>query len=234
MAASDLQVWTGIVGTFATVGVSVLGVLNFQRKQDRSAAVGSAFREIVESLASDNKTQQMAAAILMRRFFDGNSEQGAGRTPYASEAVAVIAGLLREAETDQIQKVLADGLRFAPSLSRADLQGCNLARAFLGYREGDKKVVDLTHADLFEADLTGASLRGVNASGAVFYRATLVNAVLANGVLTGADFREAQLAGATFDGARLAGAQFLGASDVPANVSCLLDSNGKVVSEEPV
>ncbi|MFF1450129.1 pentapeptide repeat-containing protein [Streptomyces sp. NPDC058274] len=233
MAASDVQVWTGIVGTFATVGVSVLGVLNFQRKRDRSASVGTAFRDVVESLASDNKTQQMAAAILMRRFFDNNSEQGAGRTPYANEAVAVIAGLLRESDTGQIQKVLADGLRYAPSLSQADLQGCNLARAYLGYRKGDKKTVDLTNADLFEADLTGASLRGVTASGAVFYRATLVNAVLADAVLTGADFREARLAGADFGGARLSGARFSGASDIPAHIAGLLDSDGKVVSEAP-
>ncbi|MER5912937.1 pentapeptide repeat-containing protein [Streptomyces sp. NPDC001982] len=232
MAASDVQVWTGIVGTFVTVGVSVLGVLNFQRKRDRSAAVGAAFRDVVESLASDNTTQQMAAAILMRRFFDHNSEQGAGRTPYANEAIAVIAGLLRESPTGQIQKVLADGLRYAPSLSRADLQGCNLARAYLGNREGDRKVVDLTHADLFEADLTGASLRGVTASGAVFYRATLVNAVLVDADLTRADFREARLTGARFRGARLDGAQFSGATDIPADVARRLDPAGNAVSEE--
>ncbi|MEV6759083.1 pentapeptide repeat-containing protein [Streptomyces sp. NPDC051105] len=234
MAASDVQVWTGIVGTFATVGVSVLGVVNFQRKRDRSAAVGTAFRDVMEALASDNSTQQMAAAILMRRFFDTNSEQGAGRTPYANEAVAVITGLLRESETGNIQKVLADGLWYAPSLARADLQGCNLTRAYLGRKEGDRKKVDLTHADLFEADLTGASLKGAVASGAVFYRATLVDAVLADAVLTGADFRRARLTGANFSRARLGGAQFSGAVDVPADIMGLLDSNGRVVSEEPV
>lgn len=234
MAASDVQVWAGMVGTIATVGVSVLGVLNFQRKRDTSAAVGAAFKDVVEALASDNTTQQMAGAILLRRFFDNNSEQGAGHTPYANEAVAVIAGLLRESPTGQIQKVLADGLRYAPSLVQADLQGCNLARAYFGRREGDKKIVDLMNADLFEADLAGASLRGASAPGAVFFRATLENAVLADAVLTGADFREARLAGANFDGARLDGATFSGASDIPENVVRLLDSNGTVVSEEPV
>ncbi|MFF0222224.1 pentapeptide repeat-containing protein [Streptomyces sp. NPDC004629] len=232
MSASDVQVWTGILGTFVTVGVSVLGVLNFQRKRDRSAAVGAAFKDVVESLASDNTTQQMAAAILMRRFFDNNSEQGAGRTPYANEAVAVIAGLLRKSETGQIQKVLADGLRYAPSLSGADLQGCNLARSYLGSREGDKKVVDLSAADLFEADLTGASLRGVTAARAVFYRATLVDAVLVDAVLVGADFREARLAGANFTGARLDGAQFSEAVDIPADIASRLDAQGRVTSED--
>jgi hypothetical protein len=234
MAASDVQVWTGIVGTFATVGVSVLGVLNFQRKRDRSAAVGTAFRDVMEALASDNPTQQMAAAILMRRFFDSNAEQGAGRTPYANEAVAVITGLLREAETGHIQKVLADGLRYAPSLARADLQGCNLTRAYLGRKEGDRRNVDLTQADLFEADLTGASLKGVVAPGAVFYRAKLEDAVLSGAVLSDADFREARLTGAHFTGARLGGAQFSGALDIPADIMALLDSDGRVVSEEPL
>ncbi|CAM5580203.1 MULTISPECIES: pentapeptide repeat-containing protein [Streptomyces] len=234
MAGSDVQVWAGIVGTFATVGVSVLGVLNFQRKRDTSAAVGAAFKDVVEALASDNTTQQMAGAILMRRFFDNNSEQGAGRTPYADEAVAVIAGLLRESRSGQVQKVLADGLRFAPSLVQADLQGCNLTRAYLGRRAGDKKIVDLENADLFEADLTGASLRGARAAGAVFFRAALVNAVLADTVLTGADFREARLTGANFEGARLSGARFAGASDIPDRVIRLLDTDGVVVSEDPV
>jgi hypothetical protein len=234
MAASDVQVWTGIVGTFATVGVSVLGVVNFQRRRDRSAAVGAAFRDVMEGLASDNPTQQMAAAILMRRFFDNNAEQGAGRTPYAAEAVAVITGLLRESATGHLQKVLADGLRYAPSLAQADLQGCNLTRAYLGRKEGDRKKVDLTHADLFEADLAGASLKGVVAPGAVFYRATLVDAVLSGAMLSGADFREARLTGADFSGARLGGAQFSGAVDVPAHIMGLLDPDGKVVSEEPV
>jgi uncharacterized protein YjbI with pentapeptide repeats len=119
----------------------------------------------------------MAAAILLRRFFDIHSEQGAARLAYANEAVAIIAGVLRESETGPVQKVLADGLRYAPSLSQADLQGCNLTDAYLGEKNGDRKIVDLTNADLFEANLTGASLRGVKAAGAVFARATLAGTV---------------------------------------------------------
>jgi uncharacterized protein YjbI with pentapeptide repeats len=219
MTTSEIQIWVGIIGSLVTIGVSVLGVLNFQRKRVRSAAVGAAFKDVVDSLASDNATLRMAAAILLRRFFDIHSEQGAAHLSYANEAVAVIAGLLRGSETGPIQKVLADGLRYAPSLAHADLQECNLTNAYLGRKNGDDKIVDLTYADLYEANLTGASLKGVNAAGAVFAGATLMNTVLSGADLTDADFRSAKLEGAKFDGARIDGAQFSGALDVPADVT---------------
>jgi hypothetical protein len=226
---SEVQVWVGIIGSLVTIGVSVLGVLNFQRRRDQAAAVGAAFKDVVTSLSSDNETLRMAAAILLRRFFNIRSEQGAGRLSYANEAVAVIAGLLRNAETGAIQKVLADGLRYAPSLAQADLQGCNLTGAYLGQKRGDKKIVDLTNADLFIANLTGASLKGVKAPGAVFVEATLERTVLSGTDLTGADFRGAELNGtdfrdaelkdAKFDGAQIDGAQFSGALNVPADIA---------------
>lgn len=239
MTTSEIQIWVGIIGSLVTIGVSVLGVLNSQRRRDRAAAVGAAFKDVVESLASDNATLRMAAAILLRRFFDTRSEQGAAGLSYASEALAVIAGLLRESSTGPLQKVLADGLRYAPSLSRADLQGCNLTSAYLGRKTGDETVVDLSNADLFEADLTEASLKGVNAAGAVFFGATLVNTVLSGADLTGADFRNADLTkadfrqadlhGAQFGGAGMEGARFSGALGIPAEVASKLEAGSRVI-----
>jgi Pentapeptide repeats (8 copies) len=233
MTTSEIQIWVGIVGSLVTIGVSVLAVLNFQRRRDRSAAVGAGFRDVVDSLASDNATQRMAAAILLRRFFDIHSEQGAARLSYAKEAVAVIAGLLRESKTGPVQKVLADGLRYAPSLAQADLQGCNLTGAYLGQKKGDRTIVNLTNADLFKANLTGASLKGVNAAGAAFVEATLERAVLSGADLTNADFRAAKLDGAKFDGARIAGAQFSGAFGIPADVASRLDAEGRHIELGP-
>jgi hypothetical protein len=215
----EVQIWVGIIGSLVTVSVSVLGVLNFQRRRDQAAAVGAAFKDVVTSLSSDNETLRMAAAILLRRFFDVRSEQGAGHLSYANEAVNVIAGLLRESETGPIQKVLADGLRYAPSLARADLQGCNLSSAYLGQKKGDERVVNLTNADLYKANLTGASLKGVDATGAVFVGATLERTVFSGADLTGADFRDAQLDGAIFDGATIDGAKFSGALNIPAEIA---------------
>jgi Pentapeptide repeats (8 copies) len=235
MTTAELQIWVGILGTLVTIGVSVLGVLNFQSRRDRRAAVGSAFKDLVDGLASNDDTRRMAAAILMRRFFDKHSEQGAARRAYAKETVAVIAGLLRGCETGVIQKVLADGLRYAPSLKLADLQHCNLAGAYLGSKKKIRPLirstrVDLTEADLFEADLTAASLKNARARNAVFYRATLVKTVLSGADLTNANFRESQLRGAEFDDARLEGAIFSDAADIPKAIAHRLDSEGRVVS----
>lgn len=244
MTANETQIWIGIIGSLVTIIVSVLGVLGFQRRRDRSAAVGANFKNVVDSLASDNATLQMAAAILLRRFFDASSEQGAARLAYAKEAVAVIAGLLRQAETGQLQKVLADGLWYAPCLSQADLQGCNLTDAYLGQKNEDKKkhrirkkrdrkIVNLTNADFFKADLTRASLKGVNAAGAVFLEATLEGTVLSKAILTNADFRRAKLAGAKFDGAQIDGAQFFGAFDIPSDVASRLNTADNSVKATP-
>jgi uncharacterized protein YjbI with pentapeptide repeats len=229
MTTNEIQIWVGIIGSLVTVSVSVLGVLNFQRRRDRDAAAGAAFKDIVTSLASDNLTLQMASAILLRRFFDTDSEQGAGHLPYANEAVAVIAGLLREAKTGPVQKVLADGLRYAPTLAEADLQGCNLTGAYLGRRRGDATIANLTNADLFGADLTEASLRGVNAAGAVFRGATLVRTVLSGANLTGADFRDATIDGARFDGAQMSGAQFSGPPAIPADIASQVSAQGGIL-----
>jgi uncharacterized protein YjbI with pentapeptide repeats len=232
MTTNEIQIWVGIIGSLVTVSVSVLGVLNFQRRRDRDAAAGAAFKDIVTSLASDNLTLQMASAILLRRFFDSDSEQGAGHLPYANEAAAVIAGLLREAETGPVQKVLADGLRYAPTLAEADLQGCNLTGAYLGQRRGDTTIANLTNADLFGADLTEASLRGVNAAGAVFRGATLVRTVLSGANLTGADFRDATIDGARFDGAQMSGAQFSGPPAIPADIASQVNAQGGILEGE--
>jgi hypothetical protein len=134
-------------------------------------------------------------------FFDPRSEQGvSGKTPYRHEAVGIIAALLRTLKRSEFQKLLADGLAYAPSLHKADLQRCNLSDAFLGERRFAEdrpsrrnEPVDLSEADLFEANLSGASLRGAVARETVFYRATMLGTVLVGADLRGADFREADV-----------------------------------------
>ena len=229
MSTTELQVWIAIVGSLVTIAVSVGGLINYQSRRDRATAVGTAFRDVIDGLASTDPTRRMAAAILMRRFFDRRSEQGAARKAYAKEAVAVIAGILRDCQTGVTQKVLADGLRYAPTLAEADLQQCNLAKAYLGSKSR-RTCVDLTEADLFGADLTGASLKNAAAPRAVFYRATLNGTVLAGADVREADFREAHLKDANFDNALLEGARFKGAVDVPVEVADRLDADGLVAT----
>jgi hypothetical protein len=167
----------------------------------------------------------MAGAVLLRRFFDRRTEQGAAGTPYVKEAIEVIAGMLREEQPPRVQKVLADGLRYAIDLRKADLQHCNLRNAYIGRKTGDPRVVDLSEADLFESDCAGASFKEVVAYKTVFYRAGLEGTVLTDADCREADFREARLLGSRFGGAQLEGARFAGADGVPDEVVKLLDEH---------
>jgi hypothetical protein len=224
-----VQAWVALLAGFATALLGILKYFNYRSRRDRVALVGQSFSETVDALSSKDEIKQLAAAILLRRFFDRKTEQGSAGAPYQQEAIRVIAALLRTTDTGQFQKLLADGLAYAPNLQLADLQECNLAGAYLGHRP-DRRI-DLSGADLFKADLTGASLNGATARRVVFYGATLVKTVLENADLTGADFRDADLAQAKFGGAVLAGAQFSGATNVPQAILESLDANQRVPTE---
>jgi hypothetical protein len=238
MSASSIQAWVAIVGGLLTAAVGLVRYFSYQSKRDRMASVGAGFNATVESLASESEVERMAAAVLLRRFFERGTEQGGRRRPYKREAVEVIAAVLRKLQVGQedqereekrdednvLQKVLADGLRYAEDLTSADLQRCNLRNAYLGCRPGDRPL-RLSNADLYRADCTAASFRQVVADGAVFYDATLERAVFVEAILNKADFRLARLAGANFSGARIEGARFAGAVGIPGEVSSLLDEN---------
>jgi uncharacterized protein YjbI with pentapeptide repeats len=179
----------------------------------------------VDRVASDNDTVRMAGAVLLRRFFDQQTEQGAAGAPYIREAIEVIAGMLRADQTPLVQKVLADGLRYAVDLRRADLQNCKLRNAYIGRKTGEKRVVDLSGADLFEADCTGASFKDVIAVNTVFYRAILEETVFTDADCRDADFRDARLTGSKLRGAKIGGAKFAGAQGIPDDVVVLLDKD---------
>jgi uncharacterized protein YjbI with pentapeptide repeats len=257
LTATAFQAWTVAIAALFAGALGILRYFTYRTRRDRISLVGQAFSSTVEGLSSDAEAKKLAAAILLRRFFDRGTEQGAAGTPYEREAVAVIAALLRNTPTGELQKLLADGLAYASSLQAADLQECNLTGAYLGQRpravvthgglrllttgrrrgRGQSRLpgaghlagsIDLTLADLFHADLTSASLRGGVARDAVFYTATARNAVFEGAHLEGADFRQAELDGARFTGSWIEGARFRGAMHVPPNVARLLDANGDV------
>ena len=258
MTATAAQAWIAVVGALLAGSLGILRYFSYRTRRDRISLVGQAFNSTVEGLSSEAGAKKLAAAILLRRFFDKETEQGAAGTPYEREAVAVIAALLRNTEPGELQKLLADGLAYATNLQAADLQECNLSRAYLGQRarvgvthaslrmsyrprwirrrtgavqspaRGHDLPIDLSMADLFHANLTGASLRRAIARNAVFYTATARQTVFEEAHLEGADFREADLEGARFAGAWIEGARFKGAQNVPENVSRLLDHSGQV------
>jgi uncharacterized protein YjbI with pentapeptide repeats len=223
-----VQAWIALLGAFATALLGILKYFNYRGRRDRLALVGQSFSETVDALSSKDEIKQLAAAILLRRFFDRKTEQGTAGAPYQQEAIRVIAALLRATETSQFQKLLADGLAYAPSLKWADLQECNLSGAYLGDRPD--RHVDLSQADLYKANLTGASLKGATAKEVVFYSATLAKTILENADLSSADFRDSDLAGARFDGAVLDGARFSGAKNVPPEILALLRDDQEIAT----
>jgi hypothetical protein len=212
-----------ITALVAVVG-SVLAVTKYLSRRDKQLAAQQAFRTVLDSLSSTVEHQRLGGAILLRRFFDPKTELGEGGTPYAREAVDVIAALLRETETGNFQKLLADGLLYASSLESADLQRTNLQNAYLGAKSGVSP--NLTRADFYRADLSAASLKGANAENAVFYQARLHNTIFKEANLSGASFFEADLLGANFSGATLRNAKFAGARNVPKDLLAHIGEDG--------
>lgn len=228
MNSTEIKDLLTLVTAFTGFGGVVIGIFKYfkyQSKKDRMEAVGTRFSSVVDALGSKDEVKRRAAAIMLRRFFDAGTEFGSAGTPYANEAVNVIAAVLREERSSNFQKLLADGLWFARSLRHADLQKTNLQHAYLGAR-GDLPI-DLTSADFFRADLSNASLKRAVAPGAIFYQARLANTVFRGADLRGASFFEADLQGALFGDAKLEGADFRGARNVPQEVAAHLDAQGR-------
>ena len=233
MTATALQAWIAVLAALFAGVLGVLRYFSYRTRRDRRSLVGEAFNSTVEGLSSDAETKKLAAAILLRRFFDKGTEQGAAGTPYEHEAVAVIAALLRNTQTGDLQKLLADGLAYASSLQKADLQECNLSRAYLGTRpraslphaglrllasgrlghwgtrggrNGQSPDTKAVPIDLTDADLFHADLTGASLRGAIAREAVFLTATARKTV-----FEEARLEGADFRDAELEGARFTGA-----------------------
>jgi hypothetical protein len=222
---------TAIAGLIAAL-LGVLKYFNYKTNRDRMAAVGTAFAEMVKGLNSDDDVQRAANAILLRRFFDPRSEFAVRslvrrKVPYASDAVNVIAAVLRTERTGIVQKLLADGLAYAPTLANVDLPYTNLRNGYLG-EKGKKRPPSMRRVDFFHADLTDASFRGAKLQQAVFYETTCAGTVFEDADLRNADFRRADLRGARLKGCKLAGARFAGATNLPAGVKDRLDETTQV------
>jgi uncharacterized protein YjbI with pentapeptide repeats len=232
--ATALQAWIAVVAALLAGALGILKYFSYRTRRDRISLVGQAFNATVEGLSSDAEAKKLAAAILLRRFFDKETEQGAAGTPYEDEAVAVIAALLRNTPTGELQKLLADGLAYSSSLQRADLQECNLSRAYLGQRPR----ATVAHASIrllaagrrgqlgsaggansgsgspgsaAPIDLTGADLFHADLTGASLRGAIARNAVFYTAVGRGTVFEGAHLEGCDFRQAELEGARFTGA-----------------------
>jgi hypothetical protein len=231
-ASSAISVGSALIAAL----VAILGVVGFQNRRTKLSAIRTAFNDVVGSLASDEPRRQLAAAILLRRFFDPTSELGVRdyigrrRAPYSGEALSVMAAVLRGLPSGDLQKVLADGLAYAPTLENADLQRTNLYGSYLPLRRPDG---NLERADFYRADLSGSSLKNARADGAFFYQARLRGTVLQKAELRNADFFEADVTGANFAGAHLKGAKFRGTRGFPDELKQYLDDDHVYTADVP-
>lgn len=200
-------------------GGLLIKYLKMYFQKSKLDSIKSAFESTVSKLGSINEAEKYASAILLRRFFDPKSELGLGKTPYAKEAIDVIASLLRREKRGDFQKILADNLKYAPSLKGSDLQRTNLQNAYLSN-------INLEEADFFNADLSSASLKESNSQYAVFYQARLQGTVLSGGDFRNANFMETDLKGIKFLETKFEGAMFNGARNIPKLIVEKLDLNG--------
>lgn len=215
-----------VLNTIAIVGIIsailygiVYGSLRFirdqrERKAKRHEEYQKSFDTLVAQLTSDNKTAQLSAAILLRRYFKDTKKER--QVDLKMETVNVISSLLKTLPTSVFQKTLADGLAYAVDLSKCDLQKTNLQDVLL---DNKYQQVIMNEADLFLADLSYANLEGITAHGIVFYRAILFCTRIKNCDFTNANFRGADLTGVSFKNCILKGADFTDALNVPPAIS---------------
>ena len=232
-----IEDWNGVftvIGSVAGGIYAFLKAIEYKTKSTKIIAVGESFNKIVNKLSSKDSTEQISAAILLRRFFDPKTEMGIGSTPYAKEAINVIAASLRTLPVNNFQKILADSLAYAPSniLKGADLQKTNLQNAYLGVKDSENIKINLAKADFYRADLSKASFKGAILNGAQFYQARLMGTVFKDADLQNSNFYEADILDANFSGAKLLGANFMNARNIPNEILIHLDSNGIYHLEE--
>ena len=205
---------------FAIVAGALTFWFRFVKKRivrEVEGEIAKSFESIVSKLSSKEPSERISAAILLRRFLDKDTSSGVGNMPFAKEAINVISSMLKIENTGDMQKLLADSLKYAhyPSLKVADLQNTNLTDAVLG-----KKELDYTKADFYRANLTNASFKGggkkgckVNLKGAVFYEA----------ILHGTNFTGCNLKGASFAGADIKNATFDFCENIPEDIKKYID-----------
>lgn len=227
--------WLSLVSALVALLATVLGLgqyLRFRSRREKQEAVGRAFSEVVKGLGSESEVERLASAALTRRFFDRDSELGVGGLPYADDTKRVVAAVLRSEPAGTTQKLLADGLRKAPSLVKGDFQRANLRDCYWGAGAADTPV-DAHGADFYGADLSSASLRRAILRKAVFREAQLLGTVLDESDCREADFRGGDIRGASFKGARLSRARFDSAHQVPSAISDHL-VDGRYCGPDPV
>lgn len=217
---------------FVSIGYGLVRGIGYflERKARKLEEYFKSFDAVVAQLSSSSQSSQLAAAVLLRRYF--SMRQMKKNANLRAETVNVISALLRVLPVGVFQKTLGDSLAYATELSVADLQHVNLQDVYLGVKDERKRIL-LRKADLYMADLSYALLERIDGREAIFYRTVLFNARIKNCDFQKANFREADLKGVRFANVLLQGADFTGATNVPIEIRKLL-VNGVVECTEKI
>ncbi|PTB99098.1 hypothetical protein C9993_04815 [Marinobacter sp. Z-F4-2] len=203
--------WLANVVGLVTLVIPVVGFLFYKFKKtiakEQVMVIGDHFRKIVDQVTTGSLDTRVSAAIQMRRFLNSETEFGISKMPYARDCLEVTSALLKVMPTSNLQKILADNIRYVPAslLKNADLQRANLSKAYLSDSE-DR--IDLSGADFFQANLSGASFKNSILEGAQFYESTLSGSTLKGCNLRSANFNAAALSNVNLLGADLKGTNF--------------------------
>ena len=208
------NLFMGIIATAGLVAIVsgiVKGIIDAKHlNKDKKKIRQENFNAIVSQLTSQNKSSQLSAAILIRRFFD--TEYGLS---LKNETLSIISSLSRVLPTGIFQKTLVDGLAYASDISFCDLQKTNLQDAYLGVKEG---ILKMEQTDFFLSDLSYALIQNVIAHKVIFYRTILLGAQIKDSDLTNGDFRGSDLTNVTFKNVILKDANFTDAYNIPLNI----------------
>ncbi len=221
---SELDVATLI--TIITFGAGII-VYYVQKSKEYS----DLFLKCASQLNSQNESDQIAGAVLMRAFIK--------RRKYREKALLLISSFLQSLPNGNLQKILADSLSMCKSAKGHDFQSCNMYNALIKpsyyIRYELTKVsffkrlrLNFKAADFFEANLVQFNAKSVNFKGAVFYRALLRDAIFTNCILKDANFQESDLSGTRFKECNLEGADFRNARRI-SEASVFYEKEGRYV-----
>lgn len=221
----------GMMGTLGVISAIVYAVTKyihdfFQSKTKEKEEYISSFNTIVSQLTSENKTTQLSAAILLRRYLKETKKY----TNLKDEAINVVSSVIRVLPMGILQKTLVDGLASAKNLSNCDFQKTNMQDAYLGVKKGKIKI---DKADLYLADLSYALIQNLTGHNIVFYRTILFGTKIKDCDFTNGNFAEADLTNTSFKNVILKGANFSGAYNIPEDIKSKL-VNGKYPYRKPV
>lgn len=228
---NDLEPFTWVqivIIAIAAILVALYKIWDYQKisKINKESDFRKSFNTTLAGLYSQNESEKIASAILLRRFLINKDKI------YKTEALNVLSSLLRVEKYGEYQKTLADSFSWAGNFNGQDLQYTNLQNMCIKKQWEVKEDIVMDEADLFSADLSYATLRDVTARKAIFLNCNLMNCTFRNCILTNADFRCADLKNTRFIDCKMLGAKFENASNIPENIRPYLNEKWEYTTQK--